>query len=92
MHGMGGNVGDAIAPIVIGAASELLRLAQVVVLNLVPGLVVALLLFVYLGTMRLGGAKSAKRRSRLRVPERRARLAAQSIALCCSRPARPSAP
>jgi MFS transporter, FSR family, fosmidomycin resistance protein len=53
VHGMGGNVGDAIAPIVIGAALSVLTWREVVVLNLVPGLVVALLLFVFLGTLRL---------------------------------------
>jgi len=53
IHGMGGNVGDAIAPIVIGAALSVLTWREVVVLNLVPGLVVALLLFVFLGTLRL---------------------------------------
>ena len=57
IHGMGGNVGDAIAPIVIGAALSFFAWREVVMLNLVPGLVVALLLFVFLGTMRLGGAK-----------------------------------
>jgi len=60
VHGMGGNVGDAIAPIVIGAALSFFAWRQVVVLNLVPGLVVALLLFVYLGTMRLGAAKAGE--------------------------------
>jgi len=60
IHGMGGNVGDAIAPIVIGAALSFFAWREVVVLNLVPGLVVALLLFVFLGTMRLGGAKGGE--------------------------------
>jgi len=58
IHGMGGNVGDAIAPIVIGAALSFFAWREVVVLNIVPGLVVALLLFVFLGTMRLGTAKA----------------------------------
>jgi len=58
IHGMGGNVGDAIAPIVIGAALSFFAWREVVVLNIVPGLVVALLLFVFLGTMRLGAAKA----------------------------------
>jgi MFS family permease len=58
LHGMGGNVGDAIAPVVIGAALAVLSWRQVVVLNVAPGLIVALLMFAFLGTIRLG-AKSA---------------------------------
>ncbi|HEU4352471.1 MAG TPA: MFS transporter [Burkholderiales bacterium] len=58
VHGMGGNVGDAVAPVVIGAALTVLTWREVVVLNVVPGLVVAALLFVFLGSMRLG-SKSA---------------------------------
>jgi MFS family permease len=54
VHGMGGNVGDAVAPVVIGAALTVLTWREVVVLNVVPGLVVAALLFVFLGSMRLG--------------------------------------
>ncbi|HEY5900272.1 MAG TPA: MFS transporter [Burkholderiales bacterium] len=54
LHGMGGNVGDAIAPVVIGAALAAFTWREVVVMNVVPGLVVALLMFAFLGSMRLG--------------------------------------
>ena len=54
VHGMGGNVGDAIAPLVVGAALLVFSWREVVVMNVVPGLVVALLMFVYLGGMRMG--------------------------------------
>ncbi|TMH78197.1 MAG: MFS transporter, partial [Betaproteobacteria bacterium] len=57
LHGMGGNVGDAIAPIVVGALLAVLSWREVVVLNVVPGVVIALLIFVFLGTMQLGGKK-----------------------------------
>src|SRR6266446_4146648 len=57
LHGMGGNVGDAIAPIVVGALLAVLTWREVVVLNVVPGVVIALLIFVFLGTMQLGGGK-----------------------------------
>src|SRR5207302_8592442 len=57
VHGMGGNVGDAVAPIVIGTALTFFSWRQVVVLNVAPGLVVALLMFVLLGTIRLGAKK-----------------------------------
>ena len=58
VHGMGGNVGDAIAPIVIGAALAVFSWREVVVLNVLPGLVVAALLFVFLGSMRVGARKA----------------------------------
>jgi predicted MFS family arabinose efflux permease len=51
---MGGNVGDAIAPVVIGAALAMFTWREVVVMNVVPGLVVALLVLVFLGTLKLG--------------------------------------
>jgi MFS family permease len=58
VHGMGGNVGDAIAPLVLGVALAAFSWRQVVVLNVVPGLVVALLMFAMLGSIRLA-AKQA---------------------------------
>src|SRR5918911_1209590 len=58
VHGMGGNVGDAIAPVVIGAALALFSWRQVVVLNVMPGLLVALLMFAFLGTIQLGFRKA----------------------------------
>jgi MFS family permease len=58
LHGMGGNVGDAVAPVVVGAALAVFTWREVVVMNVVPGLVVALLMFVFLGSMRLGARKS----------------------------------
>lgn len=58
IHGMGGNVGDAVAPVLVGAALGFFTWREVVVLNVVPGLVVALLLFAFLGTLRLGAKKA----------------------------------
>jgi MFS family permease len=58
VHGMGGNVGDAVAPIVIGAALSVFTWREVVMLNVVPGVVVAALLFVFLGSMRLGSKQA----------------------------------
>ncbi len=63
VHGMGGNVGDAVAPLVIGAALAVFTWREVVVLNVVPGLVVAALLFVFLGSMRLGSRSPAQTQS-----------------------------
>lgn len=60
LHGMGGNVGDAVAPLVIGALLALFTWREVVVMNVLPGLIVALLMFVFLGSMRLGAPKSSE--------------------------------
>jgi MFS family permease len=57
LHGMGGNVGDAVAPLVIGAALALFTWRQVVVLNVAPGLIVAALMLFFLGTIRLGAKR-----------------------------------
>ena len=58
-HGMGGNAGDAIAPLVVGALLATLSWRQVVVLNVVPGVLVALLLLLSLGTLTLGRKTTA---------------------------------
>lgn len=57
IHGMGGNVGDAVAPVIIGSALTWFTWREVVVLNVMPGLVVAALLFALLGTLRLAARK-----------------------------------
>jgi sugar phosphate permease len=61
MHGMGGNVGDALAPIVVGSLLSILTWRQVVMLNVLPGLVIALVLLLFLGTLRLGGRKAPQK-------------------------------
>jgi predicted MFS family arabinose efflux permease len=66
VHGMGGNVGDAVAPVVIGTALAVFTWRQVVVLNVAPGLIVAALMFAFLGTMRLAGHKHGQAGQSLR--------------------------
>jgi sugar phosphate permease len=48
-HGMGGNVGEAIAPIVVGALLGWLSWRQVVVINVIPGITMAVLILMMLG-------------------------------------------
>ena len=43
LHGMGGNAGDALAPLAVGAMLTLLSWREVVVLNVLPGLLMSLL-------------------------------------------------
>jgi len=71
-HGMGGNVGDAMAPLAVGALLAVLTWREIVVLNVVPGVIMACLILYYLGTLRVG-AKQAEREGRgreARGPER----------------------
>ena len=65
LHGMGGNVGDAIAPLVVGAALALFSWRQVVVMNVAPGLIVAALMLVFLGSVRLGTRRAPSEKQSL---------------------------
>jgi FSR family fosmidomycin resistance protein-like MFS transporter len=49
IHGMGGNVGDAVAPLVAGALLAVLSWRQVVMVNVIPGIMMAVILLVLLG-------------------------------------------
>jgi MFS transporter, FSR family, fosmidomycin resistance protein len=60
IHGMGANLGDALAPLAIGALLTWLTWREVVVLNVLPGLVVSLLILVMLGTLHLGSRSRAQ--------------------------------
>lgn len=48
-HGMGGNVGDAFAPLVAGALLATFTWRDVVLMNVVPGILMSILILVYLG-------------------------------------------
>jgi MFS transporter, FSR family, fosmidomycin resistance protein len=52
IHGMGGNVGDAVAPFVAGALLAYLTWRQVVIVNVIPGIAMSVLLLVLLGGMQ----------------------------------------
>lgn len=64
VHGMGGNIGDAAAPIVVGAMLTILTWREVVVLNVVPGVAMALLILMMLGTLRSAVSKRTPPRER----------------------------
>ncbi len=61
LHGMGGNVGDALAPLAIGTLLAFLGWREIVVLNVVPGIVMAILILAYFGTLKLTSKKGAAR-------------------------------
>jgi FSR family fosmidomycin resistance protein-like MFS transporter len=63
-HAMGGNVGDAIAPLAAGAMLAAMSWREVVVLNVVPGVIASALILVSLGPLNGGKASAqAKRRN-----------------------------
>ncbi len=49
LHGMGGNVGEAIAPLAAGALLAVWSWRTVVIVNIVPGLIMTALILMYLG-------------------------------------------
>jgi MFS family permease len=54
IHGMGGNVGDAVAPLVVGTLLGVMSWRSVVVVNVVPGVLLAGLMLLYLGRKQNG--------------------------------------
>jgi len=61
LHAMGGNLGDAIAPLVVGAMLTVLSWREVVMMNVVPGVIAAVLLLVALGRPQAAGEPAAAR-------------------------------
>ena len=51
-HSMGGNVGDALAPLIVGAMLAVFTWRDVVLMNVVPGIVVSVLILVYIGRIQ----------------------------------------
>jgi MFS family permease len=58
-HGMGGNLGEALAPFVVGALLAWLNWRAVVVVNVVPGIVMAVLILLLLGAFTMGRSENA---------------------------------
>jgi MFS family permease len=51
-HGMGGNFGDAMAPLAAGALLAFFTWRQVVVVNVIPGILMSAIILLYLGRMQ----------------------------------------
>jgi FSR family fosmidomycin resistance protein-like MFS transporter len=60
LHGMGGNVGDALAPLAAGALLAVVGWRAVVEMNVVPGAIMSVLILFYIGLRDPGEAKAAK--------------------------------
>lgn len=57
VHGMGANIGDAVAPLTIGALLGFLGWKQVVVWNVIPGVAVAAVVMIFLRHLRPPGSR-----------------------------------
>ena len=57
IHGMGGNIGDALAPLAIGTLLTILTWREIVVVNVIPGLLMSGLLMMFLGSVTIGRKK-----------------------------------
>src|SRR3954447_14639734 len=51
-HSMGGNIGDALAPLVVGTLLAVLSWRNVVLVNVLPGIVMAALILIYIGRLQ----------------------------------------
>ena len=74
IHAMGGNLGDAVAPLAVGAMLTVFSWRDVVVMNVVPGVVASILLLLSLGRVDGGsgmnpGLPGVQRRGALDVFE-----------------------
>jgi MFS family permease len=61
LHNMGGNVGEALAPLAVGALLGVLTWRQIVMANLLPGVLIACLILTLLGTWRISYDRPARR-------------------------------
>jgi MFS family permease len=50
-HSMGGNVGDALAPLVVGALLAVFSWRDVVLMNVIPGIAMSALILIYVGRL-----------------------------------------
>ena len=69
IHGMGGNLGDAIAPFASGALLTILSWREVVIVNVIPGLLLAALILVYVNRTTEQSRDMAEKSGRMRAAD-----------------------
>ena len=62
IHGMGGNVGDALAPFAAGVLLQTLSWRDVMIVNVVPGVLMSAFILIYLGRLRTETSADAPRK------------------------------
>jgi MFS transporter, FSR family, fosmidomycin resistance protein len=63
VHGMGGNVGDALAPLAAGFLLASMGWRSVVIVNVVPGIMMAFVILYFVGGLRMAGASGRDARA-----------------------------
>jgi MFS transporter, FSR family, fosmidomycin resistance protein len=58
VHGMGGNVGDALAPLAIGALLASYSWRNVVLINVLPGILMSAFILIYIGRVSSADARA----------------------------------
>jgi len=71
IHAMGGNLGDAVAPLAVGAMLTAFSWRDVVIMNVVPGVAASVLLLLLLGRRGGAGVADGPRPDRSRAERRR---------------------
>ena len=73
VHGMGGNVGDALAPLAIGVLLSTFTWRNVVLINVVPGILMSVLILFYIGRVNGNDAHAAAHKAPRMEPGERMR-------------------
>ena len=90
IHGMGGNVGDALAPLAAGALLSFLTWRHVMMVNVLPGVLMSALILFCLGRMEVSpkvgpdGAPAAKRGLADRLRDFRKLLSNRTLIFLCA--------
>lgn len=88
IHGMGGNVGDALAPLAAGALLSLLTWRHVMMVNVLPGILMSALILFMLGRMeikpKVGKDGAGKRGLADRLRDFRRLLSNRTLILLCA--------
>jgi MFS family permease len=63
VHGMGGNVGDAFAPLVVGTLLQMMSWRNVVLLNVLPGIAMSAFILIYVGRVSGNDEASGERKA-----------------------------
>jgi MFS family permease len=60
-HGMGGNFGDAVAPLVVGFLLTMYSWREVVVMNVIPGMIMSIAILIYIGRIQTAEKKKGQK-------------------------------
>ena len=62
VHGMGGNVGDALAPLAVGLLLQVMSWRNVVLINVLPGIAMSAFILIYVGRVSSTDADAGERK------------------------------